>query len=79
MGYRHRFVKTTLDIFAGADNVFDETYSLGNDINAAANRFFNVAPEEILQQVSACSFQQKRSINYAPADNPNCSFFQNDR
>jgi iron complex outermembrane receptor protein len=43
MGYRHRFLKTTLDIFAGADNVFDETYSLGNDINAAANRFFNVA------------------------------------
>lgn len=44
IGYKHRFTKTSLDIFAGSDNLFDETYSLGNDINAAANRFYNVAP-----------------------------------
>jgi iron complex outermembrane receptor protein len=31
-------------VFAGIENLLDETYSLGNDINAAANRFFNVAP-----------------------------------
>ena len=31
-------------VFAGADNLLDTKYSLGNDINAAANRFFNVAP-----------------------------------
>jgi iron complex outermembrane receptor protein len=28
----------------GADNLLDEVYSLGNDINAAANRFYNAAP-----------------------------------
>lgn len=33
-----------LTIYAGADNLLDETYSLGNDINAAANRFYNAAP-----------------------------------
>jgi iron complex outermembrane receptor protein len=44
IGYKHRFTKTSIDIFAGADNLFDETYSLGNDINAAVNRFYNVAP-----------------------------------
>ena len=43
IGYKHRFAKTSLDLFAGADNLFDETYSLGNDINAAANRFYNAA------------------------------------
>ena len=34
-----------LNFYAGADNLLDETYSLGNDINAAANRFYNAAPK----------------------------------
>ncbi|HEY0272420.1 MAG TPA: TonB-dependent receptor, partial [Chitinophaga sp.] len=29
---------------AGADNLLDETYSLGNDINAAGGRYYNAAP-----------------------------------
>ena len=33
-----------LNIYVGADNLLDEIYSLGNDINAAANRFYNAAP-----------------------------------
>ncbi len=33
-----------LNFYAGADNLLDEKYSLGNDINAAANRFYNAAP-----------------------------------
>ncbi len=33
-----------LNFYAGADNLLDENYSLGNDINAAANRFYNAAP-----------------------------------
>ncbi len=37
--------KYKLDLYAGADNLLDEHYSLGNDINAAANRFYNAAPE----------------------------------
>jgi len=28
----------------GVDNVFNEKYSLGNDLNAAANRYYNPAP-----------------------------------
>jgi len=36
--------KLQAEIFIGADNLLNETYSLGNDINAAANRFYNVAP-----------------------------------
>lgn len=36
--------KYKLDFFTGADNLLNETYSLGNDINAAANRFYNAAP-----------------------------------
>ncbi|HEX4849423.1 MAG TPA: TonB-dependent receptor, partial [Puia sp.] len=36
--------KFTLDIFGGGDNLFDTKYSLGNDINAAAGRFYNAAP-----------------------------------
>lgn len=32
-----------LEIYTGADNLFDEVYSLGNDINAAGSRYFNVA------------------------------------
>ncbi len=33
-----------LNFYGGADNLLDESYSLGNDINATANRFYNAAP-----------------------------------
>lgn len=33
-----------LQFFAGVDNLLNERYSLGNDINAFGNRFFNSAP-----------------------------------
>jgi len=33
-----------IDLFAGVDNLLDQTYSLGNDINAFGGRFFNAAP-----------------------------------
>ncbi len=32
-------------IFAGIDNLFNEKYSLGNDINAFGERFYNPAPK----------------------------------
>jgi iron complex outermembrane recepter protein len=32
------------ELFAGADNLLDQTYSLGNDLNAAGGRYFNAAP-----------------------------------
>ncbi|QNL49973.1 TonB-dependent receptor [Olivibacter sp. SDN3] len=35
--------KILLSIFTGADNLLNQRYSLGNDINAFGNRFFNTA------------------------------------
>lgn len=43
IGYRKSFAAVTLNVFAGADNLFDMHYSLGNDINAAAGRYYNAA------------------------------------
>lgn len=44
MGHKTTFLKKwNGEIFVGGDNLFNETYSLGPDINAAANRFYNVA------------------------------------
>lgn len=39
--------KVKMTVFAGGDNLLDELYSLGNDINAAGNppRYYNPAPE----------------------------------
>lgn len=33
----------SIQVFAGADNLLNQTYSLGNDINAFGGRFFNAA------------------------------------
>lgn len=37
-------LKTKVQLFFGVDNVLNEEYSLGNDLNAFGNRFFNAAP-----------------------------------
>ncbi len=37
--------KYLIDLFVAGDNLFNENYSLGNDINAAGNRFYNAAPK----------------------------------
>jgi iron complex outermembrane receptor protein len=34
----------SLDIYAGVDNLLNENYSLGNDLNAFGGRYFNAAP-----------------------------------
>lgn len=34
-----------MDIFLGVDNLLNEKYSLGNDLNAFGGRYFNAAPE----------------------------------
>ncbi len=44
LGYKKDFNKTIdLEIFAGADNLLDAKYSLGNDINAFGGRYYNAA------------------------------------
>lgn len=39
-GYRHK----RFEIYAGGENLLDERYSLGNDLNAAGGRYYNAAP-----------------------------------
>lgn len=36
--------KPQLEIFVGVENLFDEKYGSGNDINAAGGRYYNAAP-----------------------------------
>jgi iron complex outermembrane recepter protein len=43
LGWKKKFNAWSLDIFVGTDNALNQVYSLGNDINAAGNRFFNPA------------------------------------
>ena len=43
VGYRKTFKQFSLDIFAGADNLFNQHYSLGNDIHRELFEFFSVA------------------------------------
>jgi iron complex outermembrane receptor protein len=43
MGYRKSIKKFHYELFAGIDNALDQKYSLGNDINAAGGRYYNVA------------------------------------
>jgi iron complex outermembrane receptor protein len=43
-GWQISSKKTILQINAGADNLLNEHYSLGNDLNAVGNRYFNPAP-----------------------------------
>jgi len=38
-----RIKRVGIEIFAGADNILNEKYSLGNDINAFGGRYFNAA------------------------------------
>jgi iron complex outermembrane recepter protein len=43
-GWQHLLKgNTLLDIYAGVDNLFNENYSLGNDLNALGNRYYNPA------------------------------------
>ena len=43
LGYRCYKKDKKLDVFLGIDNLLDQSYSLGNDINAAGKRYYNPA------------------------------------
>lgn len=44
IGWQHIFSKKTrFEIYAGADNILNEHYSLGDDLNAVGNRYYNPA------------------------------------
>jgi iron complex outermembrane receptor protein len=36
--------KTRFELYAGADNLLNQKYSLGNDLNAVGNRYYNPSP-----------------------------------
>lgn len=43
-GWNHSFGQAAhIELFAGVDNLLNERYSLGNDLNAAASRYYNAA------------------------------------
>lgn len=43
-GWQHKFNrKSRLEVYAGADNLLNEKYSLGDDFNAVGNRYYNAA------------------------------------
>ncbi len=45
VGYRRGLGKhISADLYAGGDNLLNQTYSLGHDLNAVGNRHFNAAP-----------------------------------
>ncbi len=45
IGYKYRLAKKfQWEIFTGTENIFNEKYSLGNDINATGGRYYNAAP-----------------------------------
>lgn len=43
-GFKKNLKSLQLNIYWGADNLLDEKYSLGNDINAVGGRYYNTAP-----------------------------------
>jgi iron complex outermembrane receptor protein len=44
IGWQHTIGhKTKLQLYAGADNILNENYSLGNDLNAFGSRYYNPA------------------------------------
>lgn len=47
-GYKLILKKLQFNIYGGVDNLLNERYSLGNDLNAFGGRFFQAAPERSL-------------------------------
>ncbi|MDZ4714995.1 MAG: TonB-dependent receptor [Cytophagales bacterium] len=44
IGFRGPIRRIPFDFFIGGDNLLDQRYSLGNDLNAFGRRYFNAAP-----------------------------------
>lgn len=44
LGWEKKFIRHRLNIYFGVDNILDENYSLGNDINGFGGRYYNAAP-----------------------------------
>jgi iron complex outermembrane recepter protein len=53
--------KTKLNFYTGVDNLLNETYSLGNDINAAAGRYYNTAAKRNFYAGVAFAFHKEKT------------------
>lgn len=54
-----RIGKIPVELFVGADNLLNQKYSLGNDLNAVGNRYFNAAATRNFYAGLALSFHKK--------------------
>lgn len=54
-----RIANIPLEIFAGADNILNKKYSLGNDLNAMGGRYFNAAAQRNIYGGLALHLNQK--------------------
>lgn len=54
-----RIANIPVEIFAGADNILNEKYSLGNDLNAMGGRYFNAAAKRNFYGGLALHLNQK--------------------
>jgi iron complex outermembrane receptor protein len=43
-GWKRKVSAITIELFAGCDNLLNQVYSLGNDLNAVGGRYYNAAP-----------------------------------
>jgi len=48
LSYNLNSHNTKIQFYGGVDNLLNQLYSLGNDINAAGKRFYNPAPNRNL-------------------------------
>ena len=54
--YNFNIHKTKIQFYGGVDNLLNQLYSLGNDINAASKRYYNPAPDRNLYIGMAIQF-----------------------
>lgn len=57
IGFHKKFRNLEGKIFAGFDNLLDQTYSLGNDTNAFGSRFYNIAPDRTFNSGVSLSYR----------------------
>jgi iron complex outermembrane receptor protein len=57
-GFQKQFKLYNIKLVAGVENILDQTYSLGNDLNAFAGRYFNASPGR--NYYATISFQHLR-------------------
>lgn len=58
VGYKTVMNKIGLDLYTGAENLFNQTYSLGNDINAVGGRYYNAAPRRNIYAGAAIRYKR---------------------